>query len=115
VVEEAVPSASVDDAAFRVEPLENTTGARLIGELDLAAYDTAETALGPLFGADDDVTLDVSELSFVDSSGIRLFIRLHQALEARGTLILREPSEHVARVLEIAGLGELGVTIEATA
>jgi anti-anti-sigma factor len=56
--------------------------------------------------------IDVSKLEFVDSSGLRLFIRLRQALGDRGELILRSPQPHVARVVEIAGLRELGVRLE---
>ncbi|HSJ50160.1 MAG TPA: STAS domain-containing protein [Actinomycetota bacterium] len=102
----------MSDVNFDVELLEDPTGARLTGELDLAAYEAAERALASLFEATDDVVLDVSRLEFVDSSGIRLFIRLHQALGENGSLILRSPTEHVARVLEIAGLPALGVKIE---
>jgi anti-sigma B factor antagonist len=96
---------------FHVE-LDGLLSARLIGELDLSSYDAATASLSPLFEAAGDVVLDMSELSFVDSSGIRLFIRLHQALHDRGGLILRSPTPHVARVLEIAGLPELGIRME---
>lgn len=98
------------DEGFHAE-LNGTRGARLSGELDLSAYDDATTALAPLFGATEDVTLDVSRLSFVDSSGIRLLILLHQGLNG-GRLILRSPPPHLARVLEIAGLPDLGVRME---
>jgi anti-anti-sigma factor len=105
-------SVTVSDLAFRAEPLEGADGARLTGELDVASYDVAEAALAPLFEAPGDVTIDVSKLEFVDSSGIRLFIKLRQALGDRGELILRSPMPHVARVIEIAGLQELGVRLE---
>jgi anti-sigma B factor antagonist len=87
-------------------------GVRMSGELDVASYDAAEAVLAPLREAEGDVTIDVSELEFVDSSGIRLFIKLRQALGDRGELILRSPMPHVARVIEIAGLQELGVRLE---
>jgi anti-anti-sigma factor len=103
---------TVSDLPFRAEPIEGMDGARLCGELDVASYDVAEAALAPLFEARGDVTIDVSELEFVDSSGIRLFIKLRQALGDRGELILRSPMPHVARVIEIAGLQELGVRLE---
>jgi anti-sigma B factor antagonist len=102
----------VEDGSFRVEPMEGTDGARLHGELDVATYDEADAALTPLFGAPGNVVLDVSELGFVDSSGIRLFIRLRQSLGDRGELILRAPQPHVARVIEVAGLHQLGVRVE---
>ena len=102
----------VDADGFHVELLDGLPEARLIGELDLSSYDEANAALSPLFEATGEVVLDMSELSFVDSSGIRLFIRLHQALRDRGGLTLRSPTPHVARVLEIAGLPELGIRMD---
>jgi anti-sigma B factor antagonist len=104
----------VVEDGFQVE-LDGERGARLRGELDVAAYDAATAAAAPLFEATGDVTLDLSDLSFVDSSGIRLFIRLHKALDGRGALILRAPSPHVAYILEIAGLPEIGIRVEKTA
>lgn len=102
------------EAGFHVE-LDGERAARLRGELDVAAYDAAVAAAAPLFDAMGDVTLDLSDLSFVDSSGIRLFIQLHKALAGRGALILRAPTPHVGYILEIAGLPEIGIRLEMTA
>lgn len=102
----------VEDPLLSVETVEEPDAARLRGELDLASYDLAAAALAPFFDAPGDVTLDLSGLSFVDSSGIRLFIRLQQAIAGRGALVIRSPQPHVARVLQITGLAELGVRIE---
>jgi anti-anti-sigma factor len=102
----------MDDQAFAVELNDGRPGARMRGELDIATYGQADAALAPLFGTEGDVELDVSELSFVDSSGIRLFIRLHQSLGEAGNLVLVAPAPHVARVLEIAGLPQLGVRLD---
>jgi anti-anti-sigma factor len=102
----------VVDDAFRVELAEGLDGARLIGELDLLVYEKADLALSPLFDAPGDVTIDVSDLAFVDSSGIRLLVRLERAIHERGVLHLRGPSPHIARVFEVAGLPDLGIAIE---
>ena len=99
------------ETGFGIE-LNGDRTARLRGELDVGAYDAATAAAAPLFHADGDVTLDLSDLSFIDSSGIRLFIRLHKALDGRGQLILAGPTSHVASILDIAGLPEIGVRIE---
>lgn len=101
----------MDSGGFRVEMLDGMRGARLSGELDLSTYEQATTRLAPLFGGSGDVTLDVSDLSFVDSSGIRVFIRLHQSTED-GVLVVRSPQPHVTRLLQIAGLADLGVRVE---
>src|SRR4029078_9806733 len=88
-------SVLVEAEPMHVELLDGS-GAVLRGELDLLVYDQVTAELAPLFVATRDVTLDVSELTFVDSSGIRLFVRLQRALGQRGRLILRAPTPHVA-------------------
>jgi anti-anti-sigma factor len=103
----------VADDAFRVELSDDLDGARLVGELDLLVYEKADLALSPLFEAPGDVTLDVSDLTFIDSSGIRLLVRLEGAIRERGVLHLRGASPHIARVFQVAGLPDLGIVIEA--
>src|SRR3954452_22327173 len=104
--------ARVADDAFRVELSDDLDGARLSGELDLLVYEKADVALSPLFEAPGDVTLDVSDLTFIDSRGIRLFVRLERAIRDRGVLHLRGASPHIARVFEVAGLPDLGIVVE---
>jgi anti-sigma B factor antagonist len=102
----------VTEDAFRVDLFEGLDGARLSGELDLLEYDKANLALSPLFEAPGDVTLDLSDLAFIDSSGLRLIVRLERAIHERGVVRLRGPSPHIARVIEVAGLPDLGIVVE---
>jgi anti-sigma B factor antagonist len=102
----------VADDGFRIELLDGERSARITGELDLGTYDPAMAALAGLFEASGDVVLDLSNLTFIDSSGLRLFILLHQSLGQRGRLVLRGPTPHVAGILQIAGLEGLGVRLE---
>ena len=99
------------EGTFRVEMTDDPVGARLIGELDLASYDDATAALSPLFDASGDVVLDVADLSFMDSSGIRLLIRLQRSIDG-GAVVVRSPQLHVERLLQIAGLPDLGMRVE---
>jgi anti-anti-sigma factor len=48
--------------------------------------------------------LDLSELSFIDSSGIRTLLVAAETLGARGRLILESPSEPVLRTLRLVGI-----------
>ena len=92
--------------------LEGPSGAKLSGELDVAAYETLCTALEPLFEATGDVTLDLSDVAFIDSSAIRLFVRMQRSRNGTNVIILSSPQPHVARVLAVAGVSELGIKIE---
>lgn len=50
--------------------------------------------------------LDVSELSFIDSTGLRVLIETARRLGEAGDLVLRNPSRPVMDVLEIAGIAQ---------
>ncbi|HEY7661441.1 MAG TPA: STAS domain-containing protein [Actinomycetota bacterium] len=102
------------DELFNVE-IGGEHGASLRGELDLSSYDVAARALTPLFQPGGEVTLDMSGLSFIDSTGIRLLVQLHQALGDNGRLTLRSPSPQLSRILEITGIAQLGIGIDASA
>ena len=73
------------------------TGATLTGYLD-AAF-----AEGP-----GDVTLDLSKVKFVDSSGIAVFVAAAKKLRDRGNnLVVAAPPKPVAKVLEMTGVTKL--------
>ena len=80
------------------------------GELDMAS---APAALDLLTSAirEGDVVIDASELSFIDSSGIRSLVEAQrEANLGIGTgrvVTVRNPSTPVRRVLEVTGLDAL--------
>jgi stage II sporulation protein AA (anti-sigma F factor antagonist) len=77
----------------------------LCGELDA---DGVPELSGRLIGVDGDVTLDCSGLTFLDSSGLALFVTTHRACQARGAkLAIVNPSQCVIRLLELTGLSTL--------
>lgn len=78
---------------------------RLVGELDLYSVDELSERLQPQVAAGGDLRLDLSELTFIDSSGIRALFQLNAQLED-GTLILERPSPFAQRVMDVLGVGE---------
>lgn len=83
----------------------------LRGELDLASCEQLERAVHEL-GDRAEIVLDLAGLSFVDGTGVHAFARI-AAARPRGTVVLRSPTRHVARVLEILRLEDLaGIRIE---
>ncbi|MEZ5409241.1 MAG: STAS domain-containing protein [Acidimicrobiales bacterium] len=65
--------------------------------------DAALLALGPSA----DVHVELPGVAFIDSSGLRVLISAHTALEERGQrLVLSAPSRAVSRLFEISGLTE---------
>lgn len=85
------------------------------GELDLAtAPELEQRVLGALrSGANGTVVLDLRELTFLDSTGVRTIVAAHQVAKDVGVeLRLVRPSEEstVWRVIEISGIdGALGL------
>ena len=78
----------------------------VVGELDLATAPILETALEQAVARD--VTLDLSQLRFLDSTGIRVLVGTHNRLEEQGhRLTLRRCTDVCRRTLEIAGLADV--------
>jgi anti-anti-sigma factor len=102
------------ERTFGVELPDGTRRAKLFGDLDLAAYDELLARLSGFFADGGDAELDLSGVTFVDSSAIRLFIQLQRARAEGGHLVLVAPQPHVERVLEVAGLDDLGIKIART-
>jgi anti-sigma B factor antagonist len=74
----------------------------LDGEIDSYTAPSLEARLA----ADPDVAVvDLAGISFIDSSGLRVLVQVHQdRLAADQSLTLRSPSASVQRLLEISGL-----------
>jgi anti-anti-sigma factor len=77
---------------------------RLIGELDASNVADVDAVLEAEKPLSEDLTLDLSELTFVDSMGISLFLTLAQKLEGVGKLILFSPDHSVRTILELVRL-----------
>jgi anti-anti-sigma factor len=74
----------------------------LRGELDIATVAMIEARMGRMIPPDViTVTIDLSDVTFMDSSGIALLLRTSSRVPS---LTLRQPSAPVALVLEATGL-----------
>ena len=81
-------------------------GFRLVGELDISSARDLSDALTALSDIGD-LTLDLSELEFIDSSGLHALVLYAGSLNgAGGTLILANPTAMTERVFDIARLAE---------
>lgn len=76
----------------------------LRGDLDVATASTLEDEVASL-GHPESIVLDLTDLVFLDSSGITAIIRLHRLCGSRGgRLAVRRPQPFVADILRLAGL-----------
>ncbi|MER5296614.1 STAS domain-containing protein [Streptomyces pharetrae] len=85
-----------------------TDGIRVValaGEIDHHTADTLRHALDATDESCPRVVVDMGKVTFMDSSGINIFIAAHRGLsEAGGWLRLAAPTENVMRTMSIVGL-----------
>lgn len=89
------------ELAFHARAIEG--GLEIGGDLDRSTGPQLTAALSRTSFASE-LILDVSELTFVDSAGLRLIFEFAHTLNGDGPLVLRDPIAAVTRVLEIVGM-----------
>ena len=80
---------------------------KVSGEVDAHSADSFGTALTTAGERTSVVMIDMSDVTFMDSSGLRVLVEAQQRAEAGGpSLLLRSPSRQITRLLDLAGLTE---------
>jgi anti-sigma B factor antagonist len=79
------------------------------GELDLATISILKDTVGSqMLEGGDRVVLDLSELSFCDSTGLGSFVGLHRQADAVGVgFALAAPRKRVGDLLQISGINQV--------
>jgi anti-anti-sigma factor len=81
---------------------------RCSGDEDVATQATRRHALSRALGAESDVVVDLSELTFADASLVVDLALVARRLRRRGRqLLLREAQPQVWRVIAVVGLNRL--------
>jgi len=91
---------------------DGTVVIRLHGELDLATAPKLVRALAEgLDGKPSGLVLDLSQLSFIDSTGIGVLMTGYRRADADGcSFVLRAPSRGVLRTLQVTGVAHMVLT-----
>jgi anti-anti-sigma factor len=91
-----------------VEEHESSALVRLGGEIDLGAVKAIETALLPLEDRFPTLILDLREVTFLDSTGLRAIVSADARARKNGVelKIVRGP-ERVQKILYLAGLDKI--------
>lgn len=80
----------------------------LVGELDLASADDVEQELERVEASDAaSIVLDLSGLTFMDSTGVRLIVNAHTRSRGESRLTLLRGQAAVQRVMELSGVDAL--------
>ena len=77
---------------------------RAVGEVDASTCSQLDEVLHTLDG-EEPALVDLSEVTFMDSSGLRVLIEHHYLrADHGGRLVILNPSRPVGRLLEVTGL-----------
>ncbi|MFD5428666.1 STAS domain-containing protein [Streptomyces sp. NPDC127084] len=92
------------DFDMSVSEFSGRTVVSLTGELDLDTCPGVARAIDGLTLHGRTLTLDLSDVSFMDSSSLNMLLRLRRRVEAEGGVLeLRGLQEQARRILEITG------------
>ena len=89
--------------SYKVETRDSTKIVHLDGEIDMEVADKARQTILPLIEAGHDVDLNLSKVTYMDSSGISVLIESKKLSEQKNTKFeLIEISKPVEKVLAMA-------------
>ena len=79
----------------------------LAGRLDTLTAPEADTALREIASGVDELTIDVAELEYVSSAGLRVLLTAQKLMSARGKMTVKNPNETVSEIFEVTGFSEI--------
>lgn len=86
----------------------SSAGLVVSGEVDSSTVATLASFLTPLPGESREVKVDMSEVAFMDSSGLRALIDAHrEAEQSLRRLMITNPSSVVLRLIDLSGLQDV--------
>lgn len=85
---------------------EDSTVLLLSGRLDTATAPELETEISGILPNAESLVLDMENLEYISSAGLRVILKTHKALEPKGGLKLRNVPESVKEVFDITGFSD---------
>ena len=90
-----------------IDDLDDTASIALRGEIDAHTAPSLDAHFDSLPPGTGDVTIDMSEVTFMDSSGLRILIAVDQRFgDVARRLVVRNPSHAVIRLFDVTGLAD---------
>lgn len=88
---------------LELSPLVGIPGIKLTGEVDLATAPQLKDALADIW-TESEVLLDLSDLTFMDSSGVSAMLEFARTRNGAGPLVVVNPSADIERLFELTRL-----------
>ena len=80
---------------------------RLEGEIDMHSIPRLEAAFADVVAAGGPISVDMANVTFIDSAGLHFLARLASSMNGAAPLTLLNVPPRVVRVMEIVGMTEL--------
>ena len=94
--------------SYKITEEGNISTVFLNGEIDMDVTEKAKEVIFPHIDAGKEVHLNLSNVQYMDSSGISVLIESHQkALEKNTKVIIKEVSKSVLKVIMMAKLEQI--------
>ena len=94
--------------SYKVTEEGNIATIHLDGEIDMDVNEKAKEAIFPHIDSGKEVHLNLSNVQYMDSSGISVLIESHQkALEKNTKVIIKDVSKSVLKVIMMAKLEQI--------
>ena len=94
--------------SYKVTEDGNIATVHLDGEIDMDVTEKAKEVIFPHIDAGKEVHLNLSNVQYMDSSGISVLIESHQkALEKNSKVIIKDVSKSVLKVIMMAKLEQI--------
>ena len=78
----------------------------LIGRLDAVTALELDKNLSPQLDGVDDLTIDLSELEYISSAGLRTLLKIQKRMDRQGTMRIKNIRENVREVLDMTGFSD---------
>ena len=93
---------------YKVTEEGNVSTVFLNGEIDMDVTEKAKEVIFPVIDSGKEVHLNLSQVQYMDSSGISVLIESHQrALEKNTKVIIKDVSKSVLKVIMMAKLEQI--------
>ena len=94
--------------SYKISEEGNITTVHLDGEIDIDVVEKAKEVIFPHIDSGKEVHLNLSQVQYMDSSGISVLIESHQkALEKNNKVIIKDVSKSVLKVIMMAKLEQI--------
>ena len=94
--------------SYKVTEEGNISTVHLDGEIDMDVTEKAKEVIFPVIDSGKEVHLNLSQVQYMDSSGISVLIESHQkALEKNTKVVIKDVSKSVLKVIMMAKLEQI--------